>query len=108
MSHIAVIYRIKLHVNLSRKYQALWKEMVRYLKSQGAIGSALHEAEDGTLVIYSRWPSYEIYQAAWPSEQELASKLPPHMVDVAAAMKSCIKEVQDTQVLSVLEDQLLP
>jgi len=53
---IAVVYKFKLKTDRVEEYLAHYAHMVTFMKQRGAIGSVIHQAEDGHFMIYSRWP----------------------------------------------------
>ena len=107
MNPIAVIYHLEPQHGCFNEYQRLWDTMLSFLQQRGAIGSVLHQAEDNTVVIYSRWPDLECYQASWPKEEDMETELPAEMYRVSLNMKACIKEVLNTQILHIAQDKLL-
>ena len=100
---IAVVYDFSLKPNHFIAYQALWKQMVAFLRTRGAIGSALHRVDDQRVVIYSRWPDLKTYKASWPDEKEWESSLPPAIVQLAQSMKEAIQTDVVTTVMTVEE-----
>ena len=63
----AVIYRAYLKVGTESEYQHLWNLVVHYfVKHCGALGSCLHQTEEGFWLAYSRWPDKATRDAAWP------------------------------------------
>ena len=54
---LAIIYRAWLQPEKEALYLQLWKKISHYFVTErGALGSCLHQSEDGYWVIYSRWP----------------------------------------------------
>lgn len=53
----AVIYRAYMKPGLEMEYQQAWRKVATYfVEHRGALGSCLHQAEDGMWLAYSRWP----------------------------------------------------
>ena len=98
---IAVLYDFELKPGHFSEYKQQWEEMVSFLRTRGAVGSAVHREGDRRVVIYSRWPDLETYHLSWPKEHEWGSKLPPAIAHVAQAMKASIATEVVTTVLSV-------
>lgn len=66
----AVIYRWKLKEGLEQQFIENWSKATQLLmKERGALGSRLHQAEDGTWVSYAQWPNKE----AWLHHRSLPS-----------------------------------
>jgi heme-degrading monooxygenase HmoA len=57
-----VIYRWRLHPGKEAQFRRAWERATPLLmRLHGALGSRLHQAEDGTWIAYAQWPS----KAAW-------------------------------------------
>ncbi|HYV90536.1 MAG TPA: antibiotic biosynthesis monooxygenase [Chitinophagales bacterium] len=66
----AVIYRWKLKPGLESQFIENWSTATQMLiKLRGALGSRLHQAEDGTWISYAQWPT----KAIWEHHQSLPS-----------------------------------
>jgi heme-degrading monooxygenase HmoA len=61
---IAIIYQWRIKQGLRDQFDTAWSEVTAALKLQGALGSALFEADDGTVFAIARWPDRETRQAA--------------------------------------------
>ncbi len=65
----AVIYRGYVPLHLQESYQAAWKVIASYfIQEKNALGSTLHQADDGMWIAYSRWPDKKTRDAAWSCE----------------------------------------
>ena len=54
---IAVLYQFHLRPGTEDGYKKLRRQVVSYFKEhRGALGSSLHQCEDGLWMAYSRWP----------------------------------------------------
>jgi quinol monooxygenase YgiN len=74
----AVIYRWRLKPDLEQQFIRGWSKATQLLINQrGALGSRLHQAEDGTWVSYAQWPSKEswLYHRSLPSLDPEISRL---------------------------------
>jgi heme-degrading monooxygenase HmoA len=72
-----VIYRWRLRPGMERQFQQAWEQATPLLMRQrGALGSRLHQAEDGTWVAYAQWPSRQSWEQsrAAPSIDPEASR----------------------------------
>jgi hypothetical protein len=62
----AVIYRSYLIPGSETNYKKHWHKIARYFVEQrSAIGSTLHQTEEGLWVAYSRWPDKATRDASW-------------------------------------------
>ncbi len=94
----AVIYRFKLKSHQEKQYIANWNKVVDFfVKSRGAIGSCLHKGEDDVWVAYSRWPSKQIRDAAWPGDKAPNSEFPSEIQEAIAQMQTIKAENQDLE-----------
>ncbi len=74
----AVIYRWRLKPGLEHQFIEYWSKATQLImKERGALGSRLHQAEDGTWISYARWPSKEawLHHRSLPSIDPEISKL---------------------------------
>ncbi len=86
----AVIYRSYLKEGMEAEYQLCWEKIARYfVKEKGAYGSTLHRVDDGMWLAYSRWPSKELRDAAWPVDGELKATLPSEIQQAILGLNSC-------------------
>ena len=86
----AAIYQCRIKPGRELEYRRLWHQIASYFIShKGAIGSCLHRAENGVWIAYSRWPSKEARDAAWPGENDPSEKLPIEIQQAIAAIKNC-------------------
>ena len=75
----AVIYRWRLRPGMERQFQLAWERATPLLmRHRGALGSRLHQAEDGTWIAYAQWPSrqsWEQSQASPPIDPEASRQM---------------------------------
>lgn len=89
----AVIYRGFVKPECEAEYQKLWHHIAEYfIQHCGAIGSCLHQAEDGMWLAYSRWPDKATRNAAWPGENTESKRSFPDDIQKAIIM---LKEYLD-------------
>ena len=101
----AVIYRGKVAKNKEADYVQSWKIIARFfIQSCGAIGSCLHQAEDGTWLAYSRWPSKSMRDKAWPGIDADPSILPEAIKEAFVTLKACVIESYPETCMEVVED----
>lgn len=84
-----VIYKNYVKKGREEDYLNLWQKIATYFKKErGAIGSCLHQGEDGLRVAYSRWPSRAQRDASWPLGEGMTSEIE----QVIAQFNECIDE----------------
>jgi len=90
----AVIYRIDIKVGFEDEYAKYWKKVASYfVENRGAISSTLHKSENGSWLIYSKWPSKNVKEASWPQQQEFFQPdFPEDICSAIQAMKNCLTE----------------
>ncbi len=67
----AAIYQIYLKRGQEKEYLQSWKIVSRYFTQNcGAIHSTIHQVEDGSWLIYSKWPNKKKKEKFWPQEKE--------------------------------------
>lgn len=63
----AVCYKFKLispSEDSQAEFTALWSGVTEYFKTHcGALGSRLHQTEDGEFFAYAQWPSQDVHKA---------------------------------------------
>lgn len=63
-----VVYRFTLtqpKLGNQQRFIQVWSKITEYLKQEcGALGSRLHQLDDGRFFAYAQWPSKAIYDAA--------------------------------------------
>ena len=103
----AVIYRSYVKKDKEETYKKLWSEIATYFVAErGAIGSALHQAEDGMYLAYSRWPDKQTRDASWPGEDAPSDVLPGSIKLAIEQIRDCIDEKFDEICMDVVEDYL--
>lgn len=106
----AVIYRGYVKPGREAEYQQCWHKIAQYfIKSRGASGSCLHQAEDGMWLAYSRWPDKATRDASWPGDNAPASELPEDIRDAIIRIKDCLDPARKLPeiCLMVMDDLLL-
>jgi len=87
----AVIYRGYVKPGFDSEYQKAWHKVAAYfIECRGAIGSCLHQADDGLWVAYSRWPDRATRDAAWPGENAPAAEFPEDIKQAIHSIKNCL------------------
>ena len=87
----AVIYRGYTKKGLDSEYQQAWAKVAQHFVSNcGAIGSCLHQTQDGMWVAYSRWPNKATRDAAWPGEKAPSIALPEEIRSAILTLKNCL------------------
>jgi quinol monooxygenase YgiN len=97
----AVVYRWQLHAGKEEQFRDAWETVTtRLMKDHGALGSRLHDADDGTVVAYAQWPSKQ----AWEDSRQAA----PCDEAAFAAMRDATARTFDPILLTPRDDHLLP
>ena len=97
----AVIYRWRLHPGKERVFLAAWEEVTKQLmERRGALGSRLHQADDGTWVAYAQWPDRVSWEAPRP--------LGPAFDSARLMMQEAIAEAFEPLLLTPESDYLVP
>ncbi|OGT21947.1 MAG: hypothetical protein A3C55_02495 [Gammaproteobacteria bacterium RIFCSPHIGHO2_02_FULL_42_13] len=108
---IAVIYRFRLKPGREEEYKRHWQNVVNYFREhRGAIGSTLHQSNDGLWCVYSLWPSEEIRDQAWPLTSEIredSKTLAVYIEQELAHMKACVEEKLPDIKLNMVNDLLM-
>ena len=87
----AVLYRGYVKPNCEAEYKKLWHKIADYfITKRGAIGSCLHQTEDGLWVAYSRWPDKATRDASWPGDNVPSDELPVEIRAAIIAIKNCV------------------
>jgi hypothetical protein len=61
---IAILYQWRLMPGKELQFRDAWTVITAELKKQGALGSALFAAQDGSVFAIARWPDLETRQAS--------------------------------------------
>lgn len=90
----AVLYQTYLRPGKESEFQSAWQIVANYFITQrGALGSCLHQGENGLWVAYSRWPSRAVRDASWPQGKDLpSSELPENVRKAIISIKDCMDE----------------
>lgn len=100
-----VIYRWKIKPGREVEFRSAWSKATRAIAFRyGALGSRLHQADDGSWLAYAQWPS----RARW----EAMRGGPPADREAATMMRDCIEESDEFPAplfcLTVTDDFLMP
>lgn len=106
----AAIYQGYVKPGRESEYQQLWSRIACYFVEQrGAIGSTLHQAEDGRWVAYSRWPDKETRDASWPGDAEPSKALPPDICQAIVSIKDCFDATRPLpEICMTIVDEVVP
>ena len=106
----AVIYRGYVKAGREKEYQAHWHKIASYFISErGAIGSCLHQAEDGLWLAYSRWPDKKTRDLSWPSDDQYNDELPQEIILSINSIKDCLDdESKLPEICMEVVDDLMP
>src|SRR5689334_7281061 len=89
----AVLYRGYVKSGYESSYKKYWHQIASYfIEHRGALGSCLHQAEDGLWVAYSRWPDKATRDASWPGDNTIPNELPDDIRKAIVAIKHCLDE----------------
>ncbi len=95
-----VIYRWRLRIGKEEQFQKGWETITRaLLQERGALGSRLHQAEDGTWFAYAQWPAKKV----WEHSRELGPLDPA----ASAAMAEATEESFEPVLMTPVCDHLL-
>lgn len=87
---IAIIYRPHIYPDKAEDYKKYWHQVANYfVEKRGALGSCLHQAENGQFVVYSRWPDKATRDASWPGDDAPSDVLPDDIKHAINEMKKC-------------------
>lgn len=107
----AVIYRAYLKTGTESEYQRLWNLVAHYfIQHCGALGSCLHQAEEGFWLAYSRWPDKATRDAAWPPSNIPSDSFPDEIREAIIGIKNCMdKEREFPEIcMEIKHDLLIP
>lgn len=93
----AVIYRGYVKPELESPFREYWKIVASYfVNERGALGSTLHQAEDGMWIAYSKWPDKATRDASWPRDKEKVNvDIPLHIQRAIEGLKACIEQLPE-------------
>lgn len=104
---LAVLYSFKLKPEQESIYPQLWQELAHFfITEKGALGSCLHQAENGIWIAYSRWPDAQTRAAAWRPDEKERSDLPARIRQILQDMENCAEETYPEVVMHVKMDFL--
>lgn len=106
----AVIYRLYLKPNTEEAYRAAWHTVATYFVAfRGALGSCLHQAEEGLWVAYSRWPDKATRDASWPGDNAPNLELPKEVIEAILVIQDSTDETRKLPeiCMEVVEDLLV-
>ena len=59
----AVIYRWRIRIGLEEQFQQAWATTTElFIAERGALGSRLHQVDDGTWIAYAQWPTKQAWE----------------------------------------------
>ncbi len=94
----SVIYRFNLRPQQEASYKKHWNTVVDHFKKEcGALGSILHQGDDGMWVAYSCWPDKATRDAAWPGKEAPNKRLPQEVRVAIEKMQEIAAENQDLE-----------
>lgn len=100
----AVIYQGYLKPGKEADYKTAWRVVASYfIERRGALGSCLHQTEDGLWVAYSRWPDKATRDASWPGEDAPSSELPDEVRKAIVTIQGCLDKERDEKLGIVRE-----
>lgn len=105
---IAVIYQGYIKPGREEEYQQLWHHVASYFKKHcGAIGSTLHQTDEGMWVAYSRWPDEKTRHQSWINDDN--PNIPLEMKAIITQLKDCIDLHRERSelCLKVIDDLLI-
>lgn len=92
---IAAIYRFHLQPDQVETYKQHWDNLTNYFIDYcGAIGSCLHQGDNGLWLAYSRWPDNQTRQNAWPGDGEINPGIPDNIKETLKGMRAIRQENQ--------------
>jgi hypothetical protein len=87
----AVLYQGYVKEGRAEEYKKFWHKIASYfLEHRGAIGSCLHQTDDGLWIAYSRWPDKATRDASWHAENAPESNLPEEIKAAIKILKDCL------------------
>ena len=106
----AVIYRGYIKAGREADYKKYWHKVAGYFVAQrGALGSCLHQTEEGLWLAYSRWPDKATRDASWPGEQAPSAELPEDIREAIIVIQDCLDSTRKLPeiCMEVIDDLLL-
>ena len=106
----AVIYQGYVKAGCEAEYKKLWHKVACYfIERRGAIGSCLHQTEEGLWLAYSRWPDKATRDASWPGDNAPSDELPDDIKSSIVAIKGCLDQERKLPeiCMEVIEDLLI-
>lgn len=107
----AVIYRGYVKLGYEAEYKKLWNRIAHYfIKHRGALGSCLHQTEDGMWLAYSRWPDKATRDLSWSANNSSDNELSEDIKNAICAMKDCLDQdrLLPEICMEVIDDLLAP
>jgi len=96
----AVIYHWRIRNGLEEQFQQAWATTTELFRAErGALGSRLHQVDDGTWVAYAQWPTRQ----AWENSRELGPADP----SASALMVEATEESFEPILLHPVQDYLV-
>ena len=103
----AGIYRGHVKPSKEEDFQKSWNVVATFfVEKRGALGSSLHQSEEGMWVAYSRWPNRETRDASWPKEEEeVNGSFPPDVKEAVETLRNCFED-EMPQICMELKDEV--
>ncbi len=96
----AVIYRWRIRTGLEEQFQQAWATITKlFMAERGALGSRLHQVDDGTWIAYAQWPTRQ----AWERSRELGPADP----NASELMAEATEESFEPVLLHPVQDYLV-
>lgn len=106
----AVIYQGYIKTGCDDEYKKSWHKIACYFKERrGALGSCLHQAENGLWLAYSRWPDKATRNASWPSDNAPSDELPDDVKAAIVTLQNCLDQERKLPeiCMEVIDDMLI-
>lgn len=103
----AVIYRGFVLPQNEKRYRKAWHKIATYFVEKcGALGSALHQTQEGEWIAYSRWPNQQTRDKFWVDQETLPDEIKLSIQN----LKECVDPIRPSEEISmtVIEDLLIP
>ena len=96
----AVIYQWRIRNGTEEQFQQAWAMITElFIAERGALGSRLHQVDDGTWVAYAQWPTRQ----AWERSRDLG----PADLNASKIMAEAVEKSFEPILLHPVKDYLL-
>ena len=106
----AVIYQGYIKTGCEDRYKKAWHTIACYFKEyRGALGSCLHQTENGLWLAYSRWPDKATRNASWPGDDAPSDELPEDVKAAIVIVQNCLDQERKLPeiCMEVIDDMLM-